>query len=201
MCCLRPEFVCFLCCCFLFVVQAIGDPGQGWANTILFVFLSPAVRQRLLKCCCKSRRFRNICRRHSSSSSPSVDYEPYRSTSPIEQCVHHPRVLGLSGTNSEMSSPVAVPRRNSRRSSFAGSIDTSDYGVQFPSSPSYWPNISSNPVAFFCFFFVEFYVLKNLRVTRTPSSSQDFMFRDVYPLFDVVLFWIIVWFNDKCGTP
>ena len=28
--------------------QAIGDGGQGWGNAILYIFLSPVIRQRLL---------------------------------------------------------------------------------------------------------------------------------------------------------
>ena len=31
-----------------FSLQAIGDPGQGWGNAILYVFLSPVVRDKVL---------------------------------------------------------------------------------------------------------------------------------------------------------
>lgn len=31
-----------------FLLQAIGDGGQGWANALLYIFLSPTMRRRLL---------------------------------------------------------------------------------------------------------------------------------------------------------
>ena len=36
--------------CFIqvFYCQAIGDPGQGWGNAILYVFMSPVVRKQLI---------------------------------------------------------------------------------------------------------------------------------------------------------
>lgn len=39
-------------------LQAIGDPGQGWGNALLYVFLSGTIRRRLFsepfrKCCAK----------------------------------------------------------------------------------------------------------------------------------------------------
>ena len=30
-----------------FCLQAIGDPGQGWANAVLYILLSPTIRHRL----------------------------------------------------------------------------------------------------------------------------------------------------------
>ena len=35
-------------CFILFYWQAIGDPGQGWGNAILYVFMSPVVRKQLI---------------------------------------------------------------------------------------------------------------------------------------------------------
>jgi len=31
-------------------IQAIGGGGQGWANAILYIFLSPTIRYRLFHC-------------------------------------------------------------------------------------------------------------------------------------------------------
>ena len=36
--------------CFIYFShdsQAIGDPGQGWSNAILYIFMSPVMRKRL----------------------------------------------------------------------------------------------------------------------------------------------------------
>ena len=33
---------------YQFYCQAIGDPGQGWGNAILYVFMSPVVRKQLI---------------------------------------------------------------------------------------------------------------------------------------------------------
>ena len=40
-------------CVYYVVLQAVGDPGQGWGNAILFIFLSPNVRHRLFRGCCQ----------------------------------------------------------------------------------------------------------------------------------------------------
>ena len=32
----------------VFYWQAIGDPGQGWGNAVLYVFMSPVVRKQLI---------------------------------------------------------------------------------------------------------------------------------------------------------
>lgn len=31
----------------MYVLQAIGDGGQGWSNAILYIFLSPTIRRQL----------------------------------------------------------------------------------------------------------------------------------------------------------
>ena len=37
------------CMCHLYISpQAVGDGGQGWGNAILYIFLSPMVRERLI---------------------------------------------------------------------------------------------------------------------------------------------------------
>ena len=38
----------------LYFSQAIGDGGQGWGNAILYVFLSPTIRERLCNALCGS---------------------------------------------------------------------------------------------------------------------------------------------------
>lgn len=35
----------------LFVLQAIGDPSQGWANAILFIFFAPKIRSSMIQKC------------------------------------------------------------------------------------------------------------------------------------------------------
>ena len=35
-------------------MQAIGDGGQGWGNAVLYVFLSPVIRKRLIKRPCRN---------------------------------------------------------------------------------------------------------------------------------------------------
>ena len=35
-------------CFILFNSQGIGDPGQGWGNAILYIFMSPVVRKQLI---------------------------------------------------------------------------------------------------------------------------------------------------------
>lgn len=37
------------------MIQAIGGGGQGWANAILYVLLSPKIRKRLYASICPSR--------------------------------------------------------------------------------------------------------------------------------------------------
>lgn len=42
-------------------IQAIGDPGQGWGNAILYIFMSDPIRTRMIskplrKCCLKIGR-------------------------------------------------------------------------------------------------------------------------------------------------
>ena len=53
-CCLSPTIILHDCNFFAppmhthVYSQAIGDPGQGWGNAILYVFMSPAVRNQLI---------------------------------------------------------------------------------------------------------------------------------------------------------
>ena len=47
--------------CFPLILQAIGDPGQGWGNAILYIFMSPMMRERLFCKPCR-RSFRRIGR-------------------------------------------------------------------------------------------------------------------------------------------
>lgn len=35
-------------------IQAVGDPGQGWGNAIVYVLLSPMVRRKLMSPVCVS---------------------------------------------------------------------------------------------------------------------------------------------------
>ena len=41
-------FMLLICFIHVFYWQAIGDPGQGWGNAILYVFMSPVVRKQLI---------------------------------------------------------------------------------------------------------------------------------------------------------
>ena len=41
-------FMLLVCFIHAFYWQAIGDPGQGWGNAILYVFMSPVVRKQLI---------------------------------------------------------------------------------------------------------------------------------------------------------
>lgn len=41
--------------------QSVGDGGQGWGNVLLYIILSPKIRQRLLYDLCHPRL---ICRTH-----------------------------------------------------------------------------------------------------------------------------------------
>ena len=39
-------------CSVIINLQAIGDPGQGWGNAIVYVMLSPMVRRKLIPQAC-----------------------------------------------------------------------------------------------------------------------------------------------------
>ena len=62
-----------------FPLQAIGDPGQGWGNAILYIFMSPVMRERLFCKPCK-RSIRRIGRALSMFA-PSSDTEVQLSAS------------------------------------------------------------------------------------------------------------------------
>ena len=46
--CMKLPLLSFMLPVHFIYWQAIGDPGQGWGNAILYVFMSPVVRKQLI---------------------------------------------------------------------------------------------------------------------------------------------------------
>ena len=64
------------------MLQAIGDGGQGWGNAILYIFLSPVIRQRLIgEWCgrCVENLDDNLNRVSGVSADPDQNHARYKS--------------------------------------------------------------------------------------------------------------------------